>query len=62
MTAAATTLVLIAKECVPGRVKTRLHPPFTLEEAATIASACLLDTLAAVAQLPAGRRILYFDG
>jgi glycosyltransferase A (GT-A) superfamily protein (DUF2064 family) len=62
MTPAGTTLVLIAKECIPGRVKTRLHPPFTLEEAATIASACLLDTLAAVAQLPARRRILYFDG
>jgi glycosyltransferase A (GT-A) superfamily protein (DUF2064 family) len=62
MTPAGTTLVLIAKECIPGRVKTRLHPPFTLEEAASIASACLLDTLAAVAQLPARRRILYFDG
>jgi glycosyltransferase A (GT-A) superfamily protein (DUF2064 family) len=59
---AATTLVLIAKECIPGRVKTRLHPPFTLGQAATIASACLLDTLAAVAELPARRRILYFDG
>lgn len=59
---AGTTLVVIAKECIPGRVKTRLHPPFTLEEAATIASASLLDTLAAVAELPACQRILYFDG
>jgi glycosyltransferase A (GT-A) superfamily protein (DUF2064 family) len=57
-----TTLVVIAKECVPGRVKTRLHPPFSLEQAATIANASLLDTLAAAAELPAARRILYFDG
>ena len=40
-----TTLIVIAKECVPGRVKTRLHPPFSLEQAAEIASACLADTL-----------------
>lgn len=57
-----TTLVVIAKECVPGRVKTRLHPPFSLEEAATIAEASLLDTLESGAELPAARRILYFDG
>jgi glycosyltransferase A (GT-A) superfamily protein (DUF2064 family) len=57
-----TTLVLIAKECIPGKVKTRLHPPFTLDEAAAIARASLLDTIAATANLPASRRILYFDG
>lgn len=43
-----TTIVVMAKECVPGRVKTRLHPPFTLEDAARIAAASLADTLAAV--------------
>jgi glycosyltransferase A (GT-A) superfamily protein (DUF2064 family) len=57
-----TTLVLIAKETVPGRVKTRLHPPLTLEEAARLAAASIADTLAAVAALPATRRILLFDG
>jgi glycosyltransferase A (GT-A) superfamily protein (DUF2064 family) len=57
-----TTLIIIAKECVPGRVKTRLHPPLTLEQAATLAAASLADTLAAVAGLPASRRILAFDG
>lgn len=57
-----TNLIVLAKECIPGRVKTRLHPPFSLLEAALIASASLEDTLAAVATLPASRRILCFDG
>ena len=29
-----TTIVLIAKEAVAGKVKTRLHPPLSLAEAA----------------------------
>ncbi|MCU1528438.1 MAG: glycosyltransferase [Frondihabitans sp.] len=57
-----TALVIIAKECLPGKVKTRLHPPLTLEQAARVASASLADTLGAVASLPASRRILLFDG
>jgi len=57
-----TTLVLIAKECLPGKVKTRLHPPLTLEQAALVASASLSDTIEAVRALPASRRILLFDG
>ncbi len=57
-----TTLVLIAKETIPGRVKTRLHPPLTLAEAAEVAAAAVQDTLAALAALPASRRILLFDG
>ena len=40
-----TTLLVIAKEPVPGRVKTRLTPPFTPEEAAALAEAALADTL-----------------
>ncbi|ROQ38573.1 hypothetical protein EDF46_2213 [Frondihabitans sp. PhB188] len=56
------TVVVIAKECLPGRVKTRLHPPLSLEEAAVLASASLSDTLQTVAALPAARRILLFDG
>lgn len=57
-----TTLVLIAKEPLPGRVKTRLHPPLSLEQAATLAAAAIDDTLAALSALPATRRILLFEG
>ncbi|MGK2867995.1 MAG: TIGR04282 family arsenosugar biosynthesis glycosyltransferase [Mycobacterium sp.] len=57
-----TTLIVIAKEPVPGRAKTRLHPPLTLEQAAHLAAAAIDDTLAAVADVPASRRILLFDG
>lgn len=57
-----TAIVLIAKEPVPGRVKTRLHPPFTLDQAAMIAASAINDTLEALAAVPATRRILLFDG
>ncbi|MEU5977777.1 DUF2064 domain-containing protein [Streptomyces sp. NPDC047315] len=57
-----TTVVVIAKEPRPGRVKTRLSPPFTLEEAAELAEAALADTLATVAAVPAARRLLVLDG
>jgi len=57
-----TTLIIIAKECIPGRVKTRLHPPLSLEQAATLASASLADTFRAVSALDTSRRILLFDG
>ncbi|MEE1940685.1 DUF2064 domain-containing protein [Streptomyces sp. TRM 70361] len=56
------TLLVIAKEPVPGRVKTRLTPPFTPAEAAALAAAALADTLAAVSVLPARRRVLVLDG
>ncbi|GAA5030102.1 TIGR04282 family arsenosugar biosynthesis glycosyltransferase [Streptomyces siamensis] len=57
-----TTLLVIAKEPRPGRVKTRLTPPFTPREAATLAEASLVDTLRAVAATPAARRVLVLDG
>ncbi|MFP7761124.1 DUF2064 domain-containing protein [Marisediminicola sp. LYQ85] len=57
-----TTLVLIAKETIPGRVKTRLHPPLTLVQAAELAAAAIADTLEAVSELPATRRVLLFEG
>jgi glycosyltransferase A (GT-A) superfamily protein (DUF2064 family) len=57
-----TTLILIAKETIPGRVKTRLHPPLSLAQAAELAAASIADTLAAIASLPATRRVLLFDG
>jgi glycosyltransferase A (GT-A) superfamily protein (DUF2064 family) len=58
----ATTLLVIAKEPRPGRVKTRLTPPFTPEEAAALAEAALADTLRAVLATPARRRVLVLDG
>ena len=46
-------LLVIAKAPVPGRVKTRLCPPCTPEQAAGIAAAALTDTLTAAAAYPA---------
>jgi glycosyltransferase A (GT-A) superfamily protein (DUF2064 family) len=57
-----TTLLVIAKEPLPGRVKTRLTPPFTPREAAALAEAALTDTLRAVAAVPSARRVLVLDG
>lgn len=57
-----TTLLVIAKEPRPGRVKTRLTPPFTPVQAAALAEAALADTLRAVAAAPAKRRVLVLDG
>ncbi|MWA15067.1 TIGR04282 family arsenosugar biosynthesis glycosyltransferase [Streptomyces sp. BA2] len=57
-----TTLLVIAKEPLPGRVKTRLTPPYTPEEAAELAAASLTDTLNAVLAAPARRRVLVLDG
>jgi hypothetical protein len=58
----ATTLLVIAKQPVPGRVKTRLVPPCTHEQAAALAEAALTDTLHTVAMIPAKRRVLVLDG
>jgi rSAM/selenodomain-associated transferase 1 len=55
-------LCVIAKEPVAGRVKTRLCPPCTPEQAAAIATAALADTLAAVDATPARRRTLALAG
>jgi glycosyltransferase A (GT-A) superfamily protein (DUF2064 family) len=57
-----TAVVVVAKACLPGRVKTRLTPPFNPEEAAQLAAAALDDTLAMVTALPVSRRILFFAG
>lgn len=61
MTAEPHVLVM-AKAPVPGRVKTRLCPPCTPQEAAAVAEAALADTLEAVAGSSAGRRIVALDG
>jgi rSAM/selenodomain-associated transferase 1 len=56
-------LLVIAKESVPGRVKTRLTPPCTPEQAARLAAAAIADTLAAAsASTRAARRVLVLDG
>jgi len=63
-------LIVVAKEPVPGRTKTRLCPPFTPESAAELYRCLLLDTLGlmqrletadlTVAYTPAGARA-YFE-
>lgn len=56
------TLIVIAKAPVPGRVKTRLTPPFTPEQAAALASAALEDTLAAALGTDVDHRLLVLQG
>ena len=56
------TLMVIAKEPVPGRVKTRLTPVFTAQQAARLARASILDTLDAVRLTPVDHRVLILDG
>ena len=55
-------VVVIAKVPRPGRVKTRLSPPLTAEQACEVAWACLTDTLAAAAAVPSRRHVLLLDG
>lgn len=54
--------LVLAKAPVPGRVKTRLCPPCTPEQAARLAAAALADTLATVARVPAAARTLVLRG
>ncbi|MEJ8641209.1 DUF2064 domain-containing protein [Streptomyces sp. MS1.HAVA.3] len=56
------TLLVIAKAPVAGRVKTRLTSAFTPQQAADLALASLRDTLDAVLATPARRRLLVLDG
>jgi rSAM/selenodomain-associated transferase 1 len=58
----ATTIIVLAKEPVPGRVKTRLQPVFSASQAARLAAAALEDTVAAVRRCRATRRILAWEG
>ena len=60
--ALAAQIMVIAKEPVPGRVKTRLTPPYTPAEAAELAEAALADTLATVASVNVTRRVLALAG
>jgi glycosyltransferase A (GT-A) superfamily protein (DUF2064 family) len=56
------TLIVLAKEPVAGRVKTRLVPPFSPAQAAALAAAALRDTLRTAAYVGAERRVLVFCG
>jgi rSAM/selenodomain-associated transferase 1 len=55
-------LLVLAKAPVAGRAKTRMCPPLRKEQAAELAEAALLDTLAAVLETPASRHVLVLDG
>ncbi|HWK26280.1 MAG TPA: DUF2064 domain-containing protein [Solirubrobacter sp.] len=55
-------LIVMAKAPAAGRVKTRLCPPCSPAQAATLARAALEDTLAAGARAGAERRVLALDG
>lgn len=55
-------IIVMAKAPVSGRVKTRLCPPCTPDQAASIASAALQDTLDAVRRTSVRHRILALSG
>jgi len=56
-----TQLLVLAKVPISGRVKTRLCPPCTPDQAAAIAEAALADTLDAVRAADVPRRVIAFD-
>ena len=58
----ALTLIVLAKEPVPGRVKTRLQTEFTAVEAAGLAACALEDSLRAVHSSLAPRHVLFWEG
>jgi rSAM/selenodomain-associated transferase 1 len=55
-------IVIIAKDPVPGLVKTRLTPPYPPDQAAALAAAALADTLETVVRTPAAGRSLALAG
>jgi rSAM/selenodomain-associated transferase 1 len=56
------TVIVLAKAPVPGRVKTRLCPPCTPAEAATLARAALHDVVAAALIAAPGNVVVALDG
>jgi rSAM/selenodomain-associated transferase 1 len=54
--------LVLAKAPVPGHAKTRLCPPLSLDQAAMVAEAALIDTLVAVSASAFTRRTLVLDG
>jgi rSAM/selenodomain-associated transferase 1 len=55
-------VALFAKAPVPGRVKTRLSPPLTPEEAARVARALLTATIETLVSSAPARWTLFLDG
>jgi hypothetical protein len=55
-------LLVLAKQPVPGHVKTRLCPPCTPAQAAAVAAAALADTIDVVTATRAARRWLVLSG
>jgi uncharacterized protein len=55
-------ILVMAKAPQPGAVKTRLCPPLSFREAAALAAAALADTLAAVGDCHAERKIVALQG
>lgn len=62
MTRPDVAIAVLAKQPLAGRSKTRLSPPFSLEEAAQLAGAMLMDVVAAVAATTCARRVAVFEG
>ena len=61
MNRSGSAVVIMAKEPVPGKVKTRLCPPLTPREAADLYAAFLLDTVERVAKTPGADLLLAYD-
>ncbi|GGN10182.1 hypothetical protein GCM10011609_57420 [Lentzea pudingi] len=55
-------LLVMAKSPIPGQVKTRLCPPLSLEEAADVAAASLLDTVEAALETPGAVPVVALAG
>jgi len=62
MTVRDAQVVVLAKSPVPGRVKTRLTPPYSPAQAADLALAALVDTLRAAGGAAVRRCLLVLDG
>lgn len=58
----AVSIIIMAKAPVPGRVKSRLCPPCTPEEAALLAEAALHDTVETAHAVPGIRTVVSLDG
>jgi hypothetical protein len=54
-------LLVFAKQPLPGRVKTRMTPPLSPEEAADLYSSMLLDVLDKCCRLPAAELLLLYE-
>lgn len=55
-------VIVIAKAPVAGQVKTRLSPPLTLEQAAFVAEAALIDTLTTIGDASVRERTVVLEG